>query len=146
MRKSEGQARRRQLAEQHPDPVSEVVERFNAGDYRGCVEPLEVLWWRDRSELVRALLRVCVALHQLRRGLSQSPRIMIRGAIRTLSSEGWKGKGFDFRGLEAGLRTLDEALHSAPSQAGEVAPTDVTLLLTACGLHLRKDDDQGAGP
>ncbi|MBW3625865.1 MAG: DUF309 domain-containing protein, partial [Armatimonadetes bacterium] len=109
-RRSEGQARRASLAAQHPRPVEEVIERFNAGDYRGCVEPLEVLWWRNRSTFIRALLRLCVALHQIRLGLHRSPRGLIRSAVETLSAEGWQGEGFDVHGLEPHLRALENDL------------------------------------
>lgn len=122
MRKREGQERRAKLAEQHPVPVQEIIERFNAGDYRGCVEPLEVLWWRDRSDFVQALIQVCVALHQFRRGLRDSPQTLIQSALETFSTTGWRGEGLDASDLEPLLRRLND--HLAHSESGKSAPTN----------------------
>jgi hypothetical protein len=106
MKRSAGEERRARLAGEFSDPAAEAVRRFNERDYRGCVEPLEVLWWRERSDFARALIRVCVAFHQMRIGLYESPLKLLRNAVAALEAGEWRGEGIDARDLEAPLRVL----------------------------------------
>ncbi len=117
MRASERRQRRAALAEAHPHPAAEAVEQFNARDYRACVEPLEVLWWEDRSEFIRSLIRVCVGVNQLEQGITRSPRIQLERAIAALERSGWRGRGLDASALEEPLRRALAALVEGDAEA-----------------------------
>ena len=57
-----------------------IVDDFNAGRYIECVVPLETFWFEGRDDFFKALIRVCVALNQLKLGLVTSPRGLLETA------------------------------------------------------------------
>ena len=62
-----------------------IVELFNAGRYIECVVPLETFWFAGRDDFYKALIRVCVALNQLKLGLITSPRGLLETAHTMLA-------------------------------------------------------------
>jgi hypothetical protein len=64
-----------------PAPLAEARARFAAGDFRGCVEPLETLYFARRNTFHQGLLQYVIALHQVRLGLRGGPRRLLRGAL-----------------------------------------------------------------
>src|SRR5205807_2451267 len=69
-----------------PPPELEVIRaRFNAGDYRGCVEPIEALYFARRNTFHQGLLQYVVALLQLRLGLVRTPRRLLGQALELWS-------------------------------------------------------------
>lgn len=66
------------------DSFTEFLAAFNAGSYRACVEPLEALWFRERDDFHKGLIRWCVALHQMQLGLRSSPRFLLETAAALL--------------------------------------------------------------
>lgn len=56
------------------------VERFNRGEYRACVEPLEELWFVQRDDFHKALIRLVVGLNQIKLGLESGPRFLLTTA------------------------------------------------------------------
>jgi len=67
----------------YPQPYLEFVEHFNRGEYRACVEPLEELWFAERDDFHKALIRLVVGLNQVELGLDSGPRFLLSTA-RTL--------------------------------------------------------------
>ncbi len=64
-----------------PPELAEISRRFDAEDYRGCVEPIEALFFARRNTLHQGLLQYVVALLQLRRGMVRSPRRLLIQAL-----------------------------------------------------------------
>jgi hypothetical protein len=62
------------------------VHSFNRGDYIEGVLALETLWFVDREDFYKGLIRVCVALNQLRLGLITSPRFLLQSAHDLLAA------------------------------------------------------------
>lgn len=101
----------------------DVVARFNAGEYRGCVEPLETLFFADRNTFHQGLLQYVVALHQLRMGLVRSPRRLLRQVLELLSPYPEWQEGVDLTALRehaaAQLAALPQGVVEAtPDVAG----------------------------
>lgn len=67
----------------YPQPYLEFVDHFNRQAYRACVEPLEVLWFAQRDDFHKALIRLVVGLNQINLGLDSGPRFLL-GTARTL--------------------------------------------------------------
>lgn len=105
-----------------PPELLEVAARFREGDYRGCVEPLEVLFFARRNTLHQGLLQYVVALLQLRRGMLRSPRRLLRQALDLWQPYPVWQEGLDL----AALREHAEALlaHLPPDRV-EAAPEEV---------------------
>jgi predicted metal-dependent hydrolase len=62
------------------------INSFNQRDYIEAVLALETFWLVDRQDFHKALIRVCVALNQLRLGLITSPRFLLRSAHELLAT------------------------------------------------------------
>ncbi len=67
----------------YPQPYLQFIEHFNRGEYRACVEPLEALWFAERDDFHKALIRLVVGLNQMKLGLDSGPRFLLSTA-RTL--------------------------------------------------------------
>jgi hypothetical protein len=67
----------------YPQSYLEFVNHFNRAEYRACVEPLEVLWFAQRDDFHKALIRLVVGLNQINLGLESGPRFLL-GTARTL--------------------------------------------------------------
>src|SRR5437763_17054792 len=68
-----------------PPPFGEVIDHFNRGEYRACVEPLEVLFFADRNTFYQGLLHLVVALLQTRLGMVRGPRLRLASAAELLA-------------------------------------------------------------
>jgi hypothetical protein len=101
-----------------PPELLLIAERFNAGDYRGCVEPIEALFFARRNTFHQGLLQYVVALHQLHLGLVSTPRRLLRQALELLSPYPDWQEGVDLRHLrthaETLLARLPDEVHSLP--------------------------------
>ena len=67
----------------YPQAYLQFVDHFNRQAYRACVEPLEVLWFAQRDDFHKALIRLVVGLNQINLGLDSGPRFLL-GTARTL--------------------------------------------------------------
>ena len=105
-----------------PSPFEEVVARFNAGEFRACVEPLEVLFFADRNTFYQGLLHLVVALLQLQRGMIRGPRIRLGSAAELLAPYAPWHRGVEVAGLLASLQACRERLPEGVVEltAGEV--------------------------
>jgi Domain of unknown function (DUF309) len=118
-----------------PPPFDEVVARFNAGEFRACVEPLEVLFFADRNTFYQGLLHLVVALLQLQRGMIRGPRIRLSSAAELLAPYAPWHRGVDVAGLLALIQAYRERL---PEGVVEIAPAEVEALgLPAVRLEVR---------
>lgn len=91
---------------QDPPELLEIRRRFNAGDYRGCVEPIEALFFARRNTFHQGLLQYTVALHQLGQGLVRTPRRLLRQALALWQPyPGWQ-EGIDLAALRAHAELL----------------------------------------
>ena len=77
------------------------IDRFNAGRYVDCVLPLEHLWFAGRDDFYKGLIRLCVALNQIRLGLLTSPRFLLQTAHELLGPYAPRHHGVDVRALRA---------------------------------------------
>jgi hypothetical protein len=112
-----------------PPELRTVREHFNRGDFRACVEPIEALYFARRNTLHQGLLQYVVALHQLRLGLVQTPRRLLKQALELWEPYGAWQEGLDLAALRAHagrlLERLPEGVHSAQGEEVEqwwVAP------------------------
>lgn len=108
-----------------PPPFEEVVARFNAGEFRACVEPLEVLFFADRNTFYQGLLHLVVALLQLKRGRIRGPRIRLASAADLLARYAPWHRGIDIEGLLAFIQACRERL---PERVVEITPAEVGAL------------------
>ena len=60
------------------------VDHFNRGEYRACVEPLEEIWFVQRDDFHKALIRLVVGLNQIKLGLESGPRFLLTTASELL--------------------------------------------------------------
>jgi hypothetical protein len=86
-----------------PPPFDEVVARFNAGEFRACVEPLEVLFFADRNTFYQGLLHMVVAMLQLKLGMVRGPRIRLASAAELLAPYTPWHRGVNVAGLLASI-------------------------------------------
>jgi predicted metal-dependent hydrolase len=108
-----------------PPPFEEVVARFNAGEYRACVEPLEVLFFADRNTFYQGLLHLVVALLQLQRGMIRGPRIRLASAAELLAPYAPWHRGVNVAGV---LGLIEASLERLPDGVVEMAPGEVEAL------------------
>jgi len=97
----------------------ETARRFNGGDYRGCVEPIELLFFARRNTLHQGLLQYVVALHQLRLGLVRTPRRLLRQALELWAPYGEWAEGIDMAPLRRHAELLRERL---PDDVDKASP------------------------
>jgi hypothetical protein len=107
-----------------PPPELEIIrERFNAGEFRACVEPIERLYFAHRNTFHQGLLQYVVALLQLRLGLVLTPRRLLGRALELWAPYPDWQEGLDLAALVAHahtlLRVLPEGVHSAPLEQVE---------------------------
>jgi hypothetical protein len=108
-----------------PPPFDEVVARFNAGEFRACVEPLEVLFFADRNTFYQGLLHLVVALLQLKLGMVRGPRMRLASAAELLAPYSPWHRGVDVAGLLASIQAGRERL---PEGVVQVTPGEVKAL------------------
>ena len=89
-----------------PPPFDEVITRFNQGEYRACVDPLELLFFADRNTFYQGLLHLVVALLQTRLGMVRQPRRRFASAAELLSPYAPWHRGVDVAGLLAFIPTI----------------------------------------
>ena len=68
--------------------LTQLVETFNSGRYRECVEPFEALYFPRRQAGYKGLIQLAVALLQLDLGLTSGPVRLLEGSRRLLSDSG----------------------------------------------------------
>ena len=108
-----------------PPPFDEVVARFNAREFRGCVEPLEALFFADRNTFYQGLLHLVVALLQLKRGMVRGPRTRLASAAELLGPYAPWHRGVDVAGLLAFIQACRQRL---PEGVVELTPAEVEAL------------------
>jgi hypothetical protein len=111
-----------------PAPLAAAAAAFDRGDYRGCVDPLEELFFARRNTLHQAAIQYVVALHQLRLGMARSPRRLLERVLALLEPyEEWS-HGIDVAALRthatAVLARLDD--RSDPGFSSETSPSTLT--------------------
>ena|SRR5688500_7151615 len=103
-----------------PPELQLCRERFNASDYRGCVEPVEALFFARRNTFHQGLLQYVVALLQLRLGLVRTPRRLLGQALDLWAPYSDWQEGLDLSSLRAHaqalLASLPEGVHSLPAE------------------------------
>ena len=99
---------------QHPAPFLHFVELFNAQQYRACVEPLEELWFAQRDDFHKGLIRMVVGLNQIGLGLDSGPRFLLRTARELLEPYGARHQGVDLHSLCAFLLAAEALLDHDP--------------------------------
>src|SRR5262249_10522571 len=106
-----------------PPPFDEVIAHFNRGEYRACVEPLEILFFADRTTFYQGLLHLVVALLQTRLGMIRGPRLRFTSAAELLRPYAPWHRGVDVSGLLAHiglcLRLLPEGVVQLPTDEVE---------------------------
>jgi hypothetical protein len=85
----------------YPQPYLAFVEHFNRGEYRACVEPLEELWFVQRDDFHKGLIRLVVGLNQIKLGLDSGPRFLLATARELLQPYHPCYHGLDLRALDA---------------------------------------------
>ncbi len=98
-------------------PYLEFVSNFNARRYHSCIAPLEAIWFADRDDFHKALIRMCVGLNQLELGLDSGPRFLLRTARELLEPYGQRHNGLDLAALQAFLMEAEAVLDTPPPHA-----------------------------
>lgn len=93
------------------------VEHFNRGEYRACVEPLEELWFAQRDDFHKALIRLVVGLNQLKLGLESGPRFLFATARELLKPYGGYHQGLDLHALMAFIAEQEARIGSHAESA-----------------------------
>jgi predicted metal-dependent hydrolase len=105
------------------------IDRFNAGRYVDCVLPLEQLWFAGRDDFYKGLIRLCVALNQIRLGLLTSPRFLLQTAHELLGPYAPQHHGVDVRALRESIRKCLEIIPAdLETGQGSVDPAALPLL------------------
>ena len=126
-----------------PPPFDEVITRFNQGEYRACVDPLELLFFADRNTFYQGLLHPVVALLQTRLGMVRGPRTRLASAAELLAPYAPWHRGVDVAGLLAFIQACRERL---PVGVVELTPAEVEALgLPAWRMELTARPGQGEG-
>jgi hypothetical protein len=116
-----------------PPPFDTVIERFNAGDYRACIEPLEVLFFADRNTFYQGLLHLTVALLQARLGMVRGPHIRLASAAALLAPYAPWHRGVEVSSLlgqiEAYRALLPEGVVQMPPEERERLQLPLPLLV-----------------
>ena len=110
---------------QVPEKLAEFVERFNRREYRKALDPVEDLWFADRNDFYKGLIRVVVALNQLETtGLTQSPRFLLATAESLLAPFAPRHLGIDVSGLLGFIARCREFVeeHARAGAGGQAPP------------------------
>ncbi len=78
----------------------EFVTNFNRGEYRACVEPLEELWFGQRDDFHKGLIRLVVGLNQMKLGLETGPAFLLKTARELLAPYAPHHYGLDLAALD----------------------------------------------
>lgn len=105
-----------------PPELAEISRRFDAGDYRGCVEPIEALFFARRNTLHQGLLQYVVALLQLRRGMVRSPRRLLIQALALWEPYGEWQEGLQLTPARQCAASILAILSKLPPDTVEVSP------------------------
>jgi len=109
----------------HSAPYLKFVAHFNAREYRACVDPLEVIWFEQRDDFHKALIRVCVGLNQIGLGLDSGPRFLLRTARELLLPYGAWHQGLDLAEFATFLDQAEATLDANPPRV--VPPYTIVL-------------------
>lgn len=90
----------------YPEPYRAFVTHFNRGEYRACVEPLEELWFAQRDDFHKALIRLVVGLNQIGLGLESGPRFLLTTARELLQPYQPRQQGLDLDALDRFIAEL----------------------------------------
>jgi hypothetical protein len=102
-----------------PPELREIAQRFDAEDYRGCVELIETLFFARRNTFHQGLLQYVVALHQLRLGLIRTPRRLLAQALEFWTPYPEWQEGINLAALRTHAGALWERL---PAEVHHAAP------------------------
>jgi predicted metal-dependent hydrolase len=109
---------------EYPEPYLAFVAHFNRGEYRACVEPLEELWFAQRDDFHKGLIRLVVGLNQIRLGLDSGPRFLLATARELLQPYHPRHQGLDLPALDEWIATqqarLDQPTASAAAHAFQI--------------------------
>ncbi|HEX6290003.1 MAG TPA: DUF309 domain-containing protein [Herpetosiphonaceae bacterium] len=108
----------------YPQPYLAFVAHFNRGEYRACVEPLEELWFAQRDDFHKGLIRLVVGLNQIRLGLDSGPRFLLATARELLQPYQPRHHGLDLAALDRWIATQQARLDQPQI---DVAPFEIAL-------------------
>lgn len=100
----------------YPAAYRAFVEHFNRGAYRACVEPLEELWFADRNDFYKALIRLVVGLNQIELGLESGPRFLLSTARELLGPYAPCHAGLDIAALDRFIAEQEALIDTARGQ------------------------------
>jgi predicted metal-dependent hydrolase len=101
----------------YPPPYLAFVAHFNRAEYRACVEPLEEIWFAERDDFHKALIRLVVGLNQIRLGLDSGPRFLLASARELLRPLHPSHQGLDLLALDAWIAEQQAHLDQPQSEA-----------------------------
>jgi predicted metal-dependent hydrolase len=90
------------------------VDHFNRGEYRACLDPLEEIWFVERDDFHKGLIRLVVGLNQIRLGLDSGPRFLLATARELLQPYHPRHNGIDLAALDAFIAQQQARLDGAP--------------------------------
>ncbi len=101
----------------YPQAYLQFVDHFNRQEYRACVEPLEVLWFAQRDDFHKALIRLVVGLNQINLGLESGPRFLLDTARTLLEPYHPAHNGLDLLALDDWIAAHEAQLSSGKQNA-----------------------------
>lgn len=99
----------------YPEPYLAFVEHFNRGEYRACVEPLEEIWFAQRDDFHKGLIRLVVGLNQIKLGLDSGPRFLLATARELMQPYHPRYQGLDLIALDAWIASQQSRLDQPDS-------------------------------
>ena len=110
----------------YPQAYLAFVAHFNRGEYRACVEPLEELWFVQRDDFHKGLIRLVVGLNQIKLGLDSGPRFLLATARELLQPYHPRRQGLDLHALDAWIADQQARLDQ-PQPGSCAAPFEIVL-------------------
>jgi predicted metal-dependent hydrolase len=110
----------------YPPPYLAFVAHFNRGEYRACVEPLEEIWFADRDDFHKGLIRLVVGLNQMRLGLDSGPRFLLSSARELLRPYHPRHQGLDLLALDDWIAGQQSCLDQ-PQTETTIQPFQIVL-------------------
>ena len=112
----------------YPAPYVAFVTHFNQGEYRACVEPLEELWFAQRDDFHKGLIRLVVGLNQIGLGLESGPRFLLSTARELLLPYHPCHQGLDLVALDRFIVEQQQQLEQPQPNARPVV-SQYTIIL-----------------
>lgn len=92
------------------------IDDIEQGAYIAALLKLETIWFRERDDFHKGLIRMCAGLNQLRLGLDSGPRFLLSSARALLQPFQPRQAGIDLLALDHVLVACLQLIEDFPGQ------------------------------